>query len=95
MVEIQDVQGLGYALSSPAELETIRLIAQTTGVVLDPVYSGKAMCGLLDKMKHAPESFQGRDVLFWHTGGIFGVFEKAPEFAPLFDESGVRPMPPL
>ena len=94
LVEIIDVQGRGYAQSTQEELDTIRAIARSTGVILDPVYSGKAACGLLRKMREAPDSFRGRDVLFWHTGGLFGIFDKAAELDALMDPSDVSTLPP-
>jgi hypothetical protein len=41
-----------------------------TGVLLDPVYSGKALHALLTDMQAAPEQWQGKKVLFVHTGGL-------------------------
>jgi len=67
--------GKGYALSRAEEIDTIRRIAKTEGLILDPVYTAKAMCGLLGEIRKG--SFKrGEKVLFWHTGGIFGVFPK-------------------
>ena len=65
--------GRGYALSRPEELETIRLVAHEEGVVFDPVYTGKAMHGLLAELRKG--TFAGaKRILFIHTGGLFGVF---------------------
>ncbi|HWQ07544.1 MAG TPA: D-cysteine desulfhydrase family protein [Holophaga sp.] len=65
--------GRGYSLSRPEELETIRLVAHEEGVVLDPVYTGKAMHGLLAELRKG--TFAGmKRILFIHTGGLFGVF---------------------
>lgn len=41
-----------------------------TGVVLDPVYSGKAVASMLDEMRAEPDAWAGRKVLFVHTGGL-------------------------
>jgi len=65
--------GLGYAISRPEERETIRLVAHTEGVMLDPVYTGKAMHGLLAEIRKGTFA-QAKRILFLHTGGIFGVF---------------------
>ncbi|XP_038050472.1 bifunctional D-cysteine desulfhydrase/1-aminocyclopropane-1-carboxylate deaminase, mitochondrial-like [Patiria miniata] len=67
--------GRGYALSTPEELEFIFEVAATTGIILDPVYTGKAAYYLVQLMKEKPETFQGKKILFVHTGGIFSVFE--------------------
>lgn len=65
--------GRGYALSRPEELELIREVAALEGIVLDPVYTGKAMFGLKDQIRKG--FFKPKDkVLFLHTGGIFGLF---------------------
>ena len=49
------------------------LVARTEGILLDPVYSGKAMAGLIRLAREG--SFPaGGDVLFWHTGGSVGLF---------------------
>jgi len=65
--------GRGYGLSRPEELDTIRMVARTEGVLLDPVYTGKAMHGLLAEI--AKGTFQGAGrILFLHTGGLFGNF---------------------
>jgi D-cysteine desulfhydrase len=62
-------KGLGYAASTSEELDFVTDFALETGVVLDPVYSGK---GLYHFMKHVleqdPDKFRGKNILFWHTG---------------------------
>lgn len=72
--------GPGYALSSPEQLATLREVARLEGIVLDPVYTGKTMHGLLDCLRKDPKQF-GRRILFIHTGGIFGLFPKAEELS--------------
>jgi D-cysteine desulfhydrase len=65
--------GEGYAKSKKEELDLIKAIAENTGIILDPVYTGKAMYGLLDQLKK--EGFSKEDkILFLHTGGGFGLF---------------------
>lgn len=71
--------GKGYGLSSQEEIDTIKKVARAEGVILDPVYTGKAMLGLSDQIR------QGRfkaneNILFIHTGGIFGLFPKKTLF---------------
>ncbi|KAL6754854.1 tryptophan synthase beta subunit-like PLP-dependent enzyme [Haematococcus lacustris] len=53
-------KGLGYAESSEAELQTVKAVAEATGVILDPVYGGKALHGLLHEIRSNPESWRGR-----------------------------------
>jgi 1-aminocyclopropane-1-carboxylate deaminase/D-cysteine desulfhydrase-like pyridoxal-dependent ACC family enzyme len=59
--------GAGYGVPSPAGHEAQLLLARAEGVFLDPVYSAKAMAGLLGM---AREGSVGGKVLFWHTGGL-------------------------
>jgi 1-aminocyclopropane-1-carboxylate deaminase/D-cysteine desulfhydrase-like pyridoxal-dependent ACC family enzyme len=63
----------GYGILQQAEVEAIRLFARTEGILLDPVYTGRAAAGLIDLIR---KGFFGRDetVLFWHTGGIPALF---------------------
>jgi D-cysteine desulfhydrase/L-cysteate sulfo-lyase len=63
----------GYGKVSEAGLEAIKLVARTEGVLLDPVYTGKAMAGLLD---HVRQGRLTRDdtVVFMHTGGLPALF---------------------
>lgn len=65
--------GKGYAKSSPDELKFILKVARADAMLLDPVYTGKALFGFYQKAKAEP-GFFGKRVLFIHTGGGFGVF---------------------
>lgn len=71
--------GKGYGLSRQEEIEMIKRVAQTEGVILDPVYTGKAFYGLYDQIR-AGTFKQDEKVLFIHTGGIFGLFPKRSLF---------------
>jgi len=79
--------GEGYALSSPEELDFIRNLAQSEGVILDPVYTGKAMLGLVKEIKKGTFK-EYRNILFIHTGGVFGLFPKKSAF--VFDQGRCR-----
>jgi D-cysteine desulfhydrase len=82
-IDIRDgYVGLGYARSRPEELATLRDVARDEGVVLDPVYTGKAFHGLCGELGRDRASL-GTRLVFVHTGGIFGLFPKAAELAPL------------
>ncbi|HEY5925909.1 MAG TPA: D-cysteine desulfhydrase family protein [Kofleriaceae bacterium] len=73
-IEILDGHvGLGYAKSRPEELQTIRDVCRSDGIVLDPVYTGKAFHGVVTELKKNPKRF-GAAVAFVHTGGMFGLF---------------------
>lgn len=63
--------GKGYALSSPEEISFINDFAKLEGIILDPVYTGKAMFGLVEEIKNGTFS-KYNNILFIHTGGIFG-----------------------
>ncbi len=71
--------GPGYGRTYPAMLDTIRLAARTEGIVLDPVYSGKAFHGMLTEIEGG--RLKGsKNIVFIHTGGIFGLFAQRSDF---------------
>lgn len=74
--------GLGYARSRPEELATLRDVCRRDGLVLDPVYTGKAFHGLVTELARDPACLGSR-LVFIHTGGIFGLFPAAADLAPL------------
>ncbi len=67
--------GGGYGVIGDLEREAIRLLARTEGLLLDPVYTGRAFGGLIDLIRRGAFSPQER-VLFWHTGGVAGLFAR-------------------
>ncbi len=72
--------GPGYALATDEGLDLIRRAARLDGILLDPVYTGKAMLGLTRRAR-APGGLPGPRVVFIHTGGAFGVFPYADRLA--------------
>jgi D-cysteine desulfhydrase len=74
-------KGLGYASSTPEELDFITNLALETGIVLDPVYSGKALYHFFTSVLGGDEaeSYRGKNLLFWHTGGALGLFDKGDD----------------
>lgn len=66
-------RGPAYGVPTPECLEAIRLVAETEGILLEPVYTGKAMAGLID---HIRTRRIGKEeiVAFLHTGGIPALF---------------------
>ena len=65
--------GAGYAKASSEIFDTIAWLARTEGIVLDPVYTGKAFHGMINEIKQG--ALKGaKDVVFIHTGGLFGLF---------------------
>jgi len=69
--------GAGYGLADAELWALIRLAAQTEGLLLDPVYTGKAFQALAAAAKARP----GQRLLFWHTGGAFALFGREGEWA--------------
>ncbi len=64
--------GEGYGLIGRRETEVIRRMAETEGIIIDPVYGAKALAGLDDQLQQG--QIPGEKILFIHTGGIFGLF---------------------
>ncbi len=69
----EDYLGAGYAVVGALEREAVRLTARQEGLLLDPVYSGRAMGGLIDMIRRGAIS-PDEAVLFWHTGGAPALF---------------------
>tara|TARA_B100000945_G_C20423730_1_gene619292 strand:- start:1184 stop:2167 length:984 start_codon:yes stop_codon:yes gene_type:complete len=65
--------GKGYAIPTDGTLEAIDLLAKTEGILLDPVYSGKAMAGLIDMVRKGNFNHNEK-ILFLHTGGSAALF---------------------
>lgn len=73
--------GKGYADLYPEVAETIRLMLCRNSVVLDPVYTGKAFCGMCEYLER--EKIEGKNILFIHTGGTPIFFSKGREVVEL------------
>lgn len=65
--------GRGYGMFGPVEKEAITLFAHTEGLLLDPVYTGRAAAGMIDLIRQGFFK-RGQQVLFWHTGGTPALF---------------------
>jgi D-cysteine desulfhydrase len=70
---VEGHQGLGYAKTTPEELRRLAAVARREGLLLDPVYTGKAFLGLIDEARAGRLAGPGATV-FLHTGGLFGLF---------------------
>lgn len=68
--------GDGYGVMGAAETGAIRLMARHEGIFLDPVYTGRAMAGLIDMIRSG-QLGKADKVLFWHTGGVPSLFAYA------------------
>lgn len=79
MCIIDGYVGDGYAVSRTEELDFICDFAEAEGIILDPVYTGKAMRGLYTEIKKGTFK-DSKNILFIHTGGLFGLFSKRDQF---------------
>ena len=70
-----DYVGLGYAKSTYEEINFIKDLAVKEGLILDTVYTGKAFYGLIQEIKKGKFK-DSSNILFIHTGGLFGMFSK-------------------
>lgn len=69
--------GEGYGIPTDGTLEAVELVARLEGILLDPVYTGKGMAGLIDKVRNG--TFRhAKNILFLHTGGAASLFGYQP-----------------
>lgn len=80
-----DYVGPGYSLPTAAMVEAVNVTARLEGILLDPVYTGKAMAGLFDLVRQGYFS-RGQNVLFLHTGGSPALYAYADLFYSGWDE---------
>lgn len=73
-------KGEGYGVVGDLEREAIRLMARMEGIILDPVYAGRAFGALVDLIRKRKYR-RGETVLFWHTGGTPALFAYAHEIS--------------
>ena len=75
-----DYVGEGYGIPTAGMIDAVALVARVEGILLDPVYTGKAMAGLIDLARNG---FFNRDsnIVFLHTGGSAGLFGYPTSFA--------------
>lgn len=80
-----DYVGKGYGIPTEGTLEALRLLAQLEGILLDPVYSGKGMAGLIDLIRQG--YFRAdENIVFIHTGGSAGLFG----YRQLFEQTAAQ-----
>jgi D-cysteine desulfhydrase len=92
-IQIHQGKGCGYALSTTEELSFLYELSSSSGVILDPVYSGKGLFYFLEHVKTVPESFpRGVRVLFVHTGGLYGLYANEAQLLPLLPVNQVKPL---
>jgi len=71
--------GEGYGLPTPSMVSAVELVARTEGILLDPVYTGKGMAGLISSILTG-EISENETVVFLHTGGMPGLFAYPAQF---------------
>ena len=74
-----DYVGTGYGFPAPSTIEAITMLARLEGILLDPVYSGKGMAGLIDLCRKGA-FVKGENVVFVHTGGSAALFGYVADF---------------
>lgn len=74
-----DYVGDGYGIPTPGMIEAVTLLARHEGILLDPVYSGKGMAGLIDLVRKGHFK-SDENVVFLHTGGSVALFGYAEAF---------------
>lgn len=79
-----DYFGEGYEVPTVAASNAIKKLARTEGILTDPVYSGKALSGLLDYLEKGRIE-KGSTVVFWHTGGATALFAEKEILGNIFD----------
>ncbi|HEY0105787.1 MAG TPA: D-cysteine desulfhydrase [Rhizomicrobium sp.] len=73
IVANSDYVGQGYGIPTDGMAEAVRMLARFEGILLDPVYTGKGMAGLIDLVRKGHFE-RGANVVFLHTGGSAGLF---------------------
>ena len=76
-----DQLGPGYGRPTREATEAGRLLARTEGILVDPIYTAKALAGTIAAVRAG--RFDGRTVLFWHAGGLPGLFEPLDDGPPV------------
>lgn len=80
LIVYDDYVGERYGVPTPECLEAIRVVARTEGILLDPVYTGKGMAGLMGLIAQKRLT-SGQNIVFWHTGGQPALFAHAAALA--------------
>ncbi len=75
---IDGYQGEGYAINKKEDFEFIKRVAELEGLLVDPVYTGKALKGLVEECKKGTFDYCDK-ILFIHTGGLYGLLAKSNE----------------
>ena len=82
-MEIIPGAGIGYAMSTDEELTQIVNVAKVEGLILDPVYTVKCFLHMLEYLRQ--KAVRDEDVLFFHTGGIYGIYPNKERLTKIVD----------
>lgn len=74
----------GYEIPNEGSSNAIKYLARKEGILLDPVYTGKAFAGMLDYIR-TEKIPQGSNVVFWHTGGVTAMFAEKEIVGDIFN----------
>ena len=77
-----DYVGGGYGVPTPGMVEAVTMLARLEGILLDPVYSGKGMAGLIDLCRKGHFK-KGQNIVFLHTGGAVALYGYMDAFKDL------------
>jgi D-cysteine desulfhydrase len=83
-LSIQTIDGYvgpGYAVAGPEVYDAIKWVARHEGLLLDPIYTGKAWCGLTAEVRAGRRFADADDIVFMHTGGFFAAYAQRQQFA--------------
>jgi 1-aminocyclopropane-1-carboxylate deaminase/D-cysteine desulfhydrase-like pyridoxal-dependent ACC family enzyme len=73
-IELDETQlGEGYGRPTPEAADAADLLARTEGILVDPIYTAKALASLVSRVRGG--AWDGQRIVFWHAGGLPGIFE--------------------
>ena len=72
--------GPGYGRATPVVFETIARLARLEGLLLDPIYTGKAFYGMVEEIRSGQRFAAADDIVFIHTGGFFASYSQRQQF---------------
>jgi len=84
IVATADYLGAGYGVMGAPEREAIALFARLEGILVDPVYTGRAAAGMIDLIRRGRIG-KGERILFWHTGGVPALWAYREDLRGLMD----------
>ncbi|RKZ24082.1 D-cysteine desulfhydrase family protein [bacterium] len=73
VIVVREYDSAGYGVLTENERKAIKLLAETEGILLDPVYTGRGFFGMIDMLEKGMLE-KGTNILFWHTGGTPAIF---------------------